>query len=123
MTERVVSALAAQKWANQLESCCPAVARTEWHVGPAEIAVTAWFTPCKGALEHQQMPEVAQIVASQETVDAYVHASRVAQFRADAKLVDFVIMRHRHSSPRQSLAVPEEWSVTSAGLGLQTRHA
>ena len=122
MTEIAVFAFAAQKWANLLESCCPAVARAEWHVGPAEIAIAAWFTPCEGALGHHQMAEVVQIIASPETVDNYVHASREAQFRADEKLVDFVIMRHRHSSPGHPLAVPEQWSVTSASLGLQTRH-
>jgi len=123
MTERAVSALTARKWANLVESCCPAVARTEWHVGPTEIAITAWFTPCEGEVGLHQMPEAVQIVASPETVDDYVHASRVAQFRADAKLVHFVIMQHLHSSPQHTLAAPEQWPVTSVGLGLQTRHA
>ena len=123
MTEKAVSALAAQKWANLVESCCPAVARTEWHVGPGEIAITAWLTPSEGTRGLHHTPEAVQIVASPETVDDYVHAPRSAQFRADAKLVDFVMTQHLHSSPERPLAVTEQWRVTSAALGLRTRHA
>jgi len=41
MTQKAVFALAAQKWAKLVESCCPGVTRAEWHVLPDEIAITA----------------------------------------------------------------------------------
>ena len=89
MTQGTVFALAAQKWANLVESCCPAVTRTEWHASPAEIAITAWLTPRDGELGDRS-PEVVEIVASCETVDDYIYAPELAQLRADTKPVEFV---------------------------------
>jgi hypothetical protein len=114
-----VSALAAQKWASLVQSCCPGVMRTEWHVGSTAVAITAWFTPRDGELG-DQAPEVVEIVASPDTVDAYVRAPETARFRADAKFVDFVIVRHLCQSPRHSTSFTEteRWPITSDGLGL-----
>ena len=126
MTQGTVFALAAQKWANLVESCCPGVTRTQWHASPAEIAITAWLTPRDGELGDRS-PEVVEIVASCETVDDYIYAPELARLRADTKLVEFVIIQHLHSPSRSEAADserahPEQWSVTSARLGLQTHH-
>jgi hypothetical protein len=126
MTEKVVLALAAQKWANLVECCCPEVTRTEWYVSPAEIAITAWLTPRDGELG-EYSPEMVEIVASSETVDDYMYAPELARVRADAKLVEFVIIQRLHSSPRSQAedsepVHPEQWCVTSTRLGLQTHH-
>src|SRR5262245_44237117 len=121
MTQKVILALAAQKWANLVESCCPGVTRAEWHVSPAEIAITAWLTPRDGELGDHS-PEIVEIVASSETVDDYIYAPELARLRADTKLVEFVIIQHLHSSPRNQAADgepvhAEHWSVTSTRLG------
>lgn len=70
MTPEEVFALAAQKWANPVESCCPGVTRTEWHVSPAEIAITAWLTPRDGELG-DHAPKIVAIVASSVDDDVY----------------------------------------------------
>src|SRR5215470_1235696 len=97
MTNRMVSATIAQKWANLVASCCPEVTRANWHVAPDEIAITTWFRSSDDELG--PAPEVVEIVASVDTVDDYAYASDVAQFRADVKLVEFVIRQYRHSTP------------------------
>src|SRR5262245_23218019 len=121
MTQRMVSATVAQKWANLVASCCPGVKRANWHVAPDEIAITAWFRPSDG--ESGQAPEVVEIVASVDTVDDYAYASDVAQFRADVKLIDFVTRQYRHSIREHAPLDPESretayWAITSTRLGL-----
>jgi hypothetical protein len=117
-----VSALTAQKWASLVQSCCPGIMRTEWHVGSAEIAITVWFTPRGGELG-DQAPEVVEIVASPDTVGDYVRAPERARFRADAKFVDFVIARHLCRPPHRPCAFvgTEQWPITSDGLGLSSQ--
>jgi len=126
MTQKAVFALAAQKWAKLVESCCPGVTRAEWHVLPDEIAITAWITPRDGELG-DHAPERVEIVASSETVDDYLCAPELARLRAETKLVEFVIIQRLHSSSRRHAADrepvhPEHWSVSSTRLGLQTHH-
>jgi hypothetical protein len=126
MTQSAVFALAAQKWAKLVASCCPGVTRAEWHVLPDEIAITAWITPRDGELG-DDVPKRVEIVASSETVDDYVCAPELAQLRAESKLVEFVIIQRLHSSSRSGAANnesvrPEYWSVNSTCLGLRTHH-
>jgi hypothetical protein len=124
MIQENVFARVAQKWANLVEACCPGVTRADWCVGPDEIVTKAWFmSPREESGIHP--PEMVEIVASFKTVDDYIHASEVAQFRADTKLVEFVIIQRLHtSSPHEpadfNTEAPEQWSITSARLGLQT---
>ncbi len=123
MTQNVVSAMTAQKWANLVVSCCPGVARAEWHVGFDEVAIRTWFTPCD-CEPRKQSPEMVEIVVSCDTVDDYICASKLAQFRADINLVEFVTMQYLQHGPADSeVAGPEQWSVTSASLGLQPDRA
>ena len=126
MTQNAVFALAAQKWAKLVESCCPGVTRAEWHVLPGEIAITAWITPRGGELD-DDVPKRVEIVASSETVDDYVCAPELAQLRAESKLVEFVIIQRLHSSSRSHAADSEPvhreyWPVSSTRLGLRTHH-
>jgi hypothetical protein len=124
MTHEAVFTRVAQKWANLVEACCPGVTRADWCVGPDEIVTKAWFMAPREEIGTRP-PEMVEIVASFKTVDDYIHASEVAQFRADAKLVEFVIIHRLHtSSPRGpadlNAQTPEQWPITSARLGLQT---
>jgi len=126
MTQKAVLALAAQKWANLVESCCPGVTRAEWHVSPDEVAITAWLTPCDGEFSDDS-PERVEIVADSETVDDYIYASELARLRADTKLVEFVMIEGLRSSPGaqrgdSARVYPRHWCVTSTRLGLKTHH-
>jgi hypothetical protein len=120
MVHEVVSALAAQKWAGLVQSCCPGVMRTEWHVESAQVSITAWVTPHEGELTYQA-PQLAEFVAGPDTVDDYISAAETDQFRADAKLVDFVILHLQRLQFARSPAW-QQWSITSAGLGLRHSH-
>lgn len=126
MIQEGVCARVAQKWANLVEAFCPGVTRVDWYVGSDEIVAKAWFMAPKEEIG-TRLPELVEIVASFKTVDDYIHASEVAQFRADAKLVEFVIIQRLHTSSPHGAAdlnaeTPEQWPITSARLGLQTYH-
>ncbi len=126
MTDTMVSATVAQKWANLVAQCCPEVKRASWHAASDEIAITAWFKATDD--EAGQTPEVVEIVASAGTVDDYAHASDVAQFRADVKLVELVTRQYRHSTREHGRADPESqvgafWPITSMSLGLHSHRS
>ena len=126
MTGNMVSAVVAQKWANLLAACCPEVTRTQWHVAPDEIAITAWFRASKENLKEGR--EVVELVASGTTIDEYARASDVAQFRADTRLIEFVKKQHQRTTGEQWVADPESQeaaylSITSTRLGLYSHRA
>ena len=73
------------------------------------------------------LAEIVESVASSNTVDDSVDTPELTLVRADAKLVEFVIIQHLHSSARRQTADRqpvrlEQRSVTNTGLGLQTQH-
>lgn len=118
MLQTTVFALIAQRWANLVESCCPEVACAEWHVGLDEIAIRTWFAPHDD--RQASVTHMVDIVVSSETLDDYLDASDVGQFRADAKLIEFVTHEHMHPSGAES-ASPEQWSVSNDDLALKSR--
>ena len=120
MIRETVFARVAQKWANLVEACCPGVTRADWCVGPDEIVTRAWFmSPREESGIHP--PEMVEIVASFKTVDDYIHASEVAQFRADTGSSSSSSSSACTSSPHEpadfNTEAPERWSITSARLG------
>ena len=127
MHEAATVALIAKKWSELVESCCPGVTHAEWHVGRREVVIAAWFTPhtADGASDS---PQMTAIVVDSPTVDDYIRASPVAQFKANGQLIDFVTSKHLESQPRRmrsngGVARVEQWAVSSADLGLAAQES
>jgi hypothetical protein len=125
MHEAATVALIAKKWSELVESCCPGVTHAEWHIGRREVVIAAWFAP-RNTHNGSGSPQMTAIVVDSPTVDDYMRASPVAQFRANGHLIDFVTSKHLESSPRREPkdgGVPrvEQWAVSSAILGLDEK--
>ena len=122
MHEAATVALIAKKWSELVESCCPGVTHAEWHVGRREVVIAAWFASPR-AESADTSPQMTAIVVKSPTIDDYIRASPVAQFKANGQLIDFVTSRHLETSPQREevdAGVPrvEQWAVSSADLGL-----
>jgi len=128
MTQTAEVALIAQKWTNIVQSCCPGLARAEWHVKHGDVVITGWFRPRASENDdtgvHLQKVDIA---VSHRTVDDYIHAPETVQFHANGQLVDFVTFGwlkefFRAGTARHDGMEPEQWLVNSADLGLEDQH-
>jgi hypothetical protein len=125
MTQTAEVALVAQKWTNIVQSCCPGLARAEWHVNRGDdIVITGWFRPraCERDDTGLHLQKV-EIAVSQRTVDDYIHAPALVQFHANGQLIDFITfgwLRDSFHGPADcDTTEPEQWLVDSADLGLE----
>jgi hypothetical protein len=126
MTQTAEVALVAQKWTNIVQSCCPGLARAEWHVNRGDdVVITGWFR-LRGSQSDDGLQKV-EIAVSSSTVDDYIHAPEVAQFHANGQLIDFVTFGwlrdffHAPAGNGSDSTEPEQWLVESADLGLTTQ--